>query len=204
MSMDFIMALLPSNGKTTIWVIVDRFSKFSHFIALPTHFTAASLAIIFLYEICRLHGVPKTIVSDCDSVLWANFGTSYLINWEPSSSIQVPITPKQTDKSRWLTVAYYHIYDALQGRNHIVGWSTYILPSFGITLHSTRQLGWHRWSPIWSTSPNNSRLPHKRFKNPFHWFIIDRVSPILGAFKRQCRWWDGATYAHAHVLHLLP
>lgn len=38
-SMDFITNLPSSKGKTNIWFIVDRHSKFSHFISLPTHYT---------------------------------------------------------------------------------------------------------------------------------------------------------------------
>lgn len=72
-SMDFVTHLPPSNGKTTIWVIVDRFSKSAHFIPLPTHYTAMSLAPLFLTEIYRLHGMPKTIVSDRDRIFVSKF-----------------------------------------------------------------------------------------------------------------------------------
>nr|GEV86475.1 transposon Ty3-G Gag-Pol polyprotein [Tanacetum cinerariifolium] len=47
-TMDFITHLPPSHGKTAIWVIVDRLSKFAHFISLPTHYTSHTLATIFL------------------------------------------------------------------------------------------------------------------------------------------------------------
>ncbi|KAL0298686.1 UNVERIFIED_CONTAM: hypothetical protein Sradi_6528400 [Sesamum radiatum] len=50
-SMDFTTHLPPSAGETLIWVVVDRLSKFTHFIALPTGFSATSLAPIFLVEI---------------------------------------------------------------------------------------------------------------------------------------------------------
>ncbi|KAK9071834.1 hypothetical protein SSX86_008263 [Deinandra increscens subsp. villosa] len=72
-SMDFITSLPPSKGKTAIWVIVDRLSKFAHFIPLPTHYTATSLASIFFREVYRLHGLPKTIVSDRDPIFISNF-----------------------------------------------------------------------------------------------------------------------------------
>lgn len=68
-SMDFFTHLPIANGKSVIWVIVDRLSKFAHFIPLPSHYSAASLAPIFLTEIYRLHGMPKMIVSDRDRVL---------------------------------------------------------------------------------------------------------------------------------------
>ncbi|GJU38314.1 ty3-gypsy retrotransposon protein [Tanacetum coccineum] len=74
-TMDFITHLPPSNGKTTIWVIVDRLSKFAHFIALPTHYTANSLATIFLKDIYRLHGLPNSITSDRDPLFLSHLWT---------------------------------------------------------------------------------------------------------------------------------
>jgi hypothetical protein len=71
--MDFITNLPLTNNKSTIWVVVDRLSKFAHFIAMPASFTVASLASIFLTEIHRLHGAPKTIVSDRYRVFVSQF-----------------------------------------------------------------------------------------------------------------------------------
>ncbi|GJW00651.1 ribonuclease H-like domain-containing protein [Tanacetum coccineum] len=73
LSMDFITHLPASNGKTVIWVIVDRLSKFAHFLSLPTNFTADSLASIFLHEIYRLHGLPNSIVTDRDPLFLSRF-----------------------------------------------------------------------------------------------------------------------------------
>ncbi|KAL4583632.1 hypothetical protein LXL04_008212 [Taraxacum kok-saghyz] len=72
-SMDFITHLPLSHGKSAIWVIVDRFTKFTHFIALPPHYTAVSFATTFLHEIYRLHGIPRTIVSDRDPIFLSQF-----------------------------------------------------------------------------------------------------------------------------------
>nr|KYP37756.1 Retrotransposable element Tf2 [Cajanus cajan] len=72
-SMDFITHLPNSHGHTVIWVIVDRLTKFSHFLALPTKFSAQDLAARFLVEIIRLHGVPKSIVSDRDRLFLSHF-----------------------------------------------------------------------------------------------------------------------------------
>jgi hypothetical protein len=72
-SMDFITHLPLVKGKSTVWVIVDRLSKYSHFIALPAQISAASLATIFLAEIYRLHGMPRTIVSDRDRLFISKF-----------------------------------------------------------------------------------------------------------------------------------
>ncbi|KAI3739425.1 hypothetical protein L2E82_29829 [Cichorium intybus] len=72
-SMDFITHLPPSAGKTVIWVVVDRFSKFAHFVGLPTKFTAMSLATTFMQSIYKLHGLPRSIISDRDPIFLSSF-----------------------------------------------------------------------------------------------------------------------------------
>jgi transposase InsO family protein len=67
-SMDFIKALPKAHGKSVILTVVDRFSKFAHFIPLSHPYTAASVARAFFNEIVRLHGLPESIVSDQDPV----------------------------------------------------------------------------------------------------------------------------------------
>ncbi|XP_026417343.1 uncharacterized protein LOC113312821 [Papaver somniferum] len=75
-SMDFITGLPESEGREVILVVVDRFSKYSHFLALIHPYTAASVAKVFLDSIVKLHGLPKTIVSDRDNVFLSNFWQS--------------------------------------------------------------------------------------------------------------------------------
>lgn len=73
LSMDFIIGLPPSGGKTAIMVVVDRLSKYAHFSALPRRFSAPLVAQVFLSDICRLHGLPKTIVTDRDRIFVSQF-----------------------------------------------------------------------------------------------------------------------------------
>jgi len=76
-SMDFIDGLPVSNGKTVIWVVVDRLTKVAHFIPMSHPYTAASVAQLFVQEIFRLHGMPESIISDRDpiflSLFWEKF-----------------------------------------------------------------------------------------------------------------------------------
>jgi hypothetical protein len=72
-SMDFITGLPKTQGKDCIFVVVDRLTKFAHFFAIATDFSAAQVAELFFREIFRLHGLPKTIVSDRDSRFMSTF-----------------------------------------------------------------------------------------------------------------------------------
>lgn len=71
-AMDFITGLPKSKGFEVIWVVVDRFSRYAHFIALTHPISAKGLAQIFFEQI-KLHGIPETIVSDRDSLFLNEF-----------------------------------------------------------------------------------------------------------------------------------
>lgn len=76
-SMDFIEGLPKTHGKTVIWVVIDRLTKFAHFVPLAHPYTAKTVAEAFVHEIFKLHGMPKSIISDRDPIflskLWEEF-----------------------------------------------------------------------------------------------------------------------------------
>jgi transposase InsO family protein len=66
--MDFMEGLPTLGSANSILVVIDKFSKFSHFIPLKHPFTATTVAKLFLDNIYRLHGMPQAIVSDRDRI----------------------------------------------------------------------------------------------------------------------------------------
>ncbi|GMY29210.1 Transposon Tf2-12 polyprotein [Fagus crenata] len=74
-SMDFVDGLPVSNGKSSIMVVVDRLSKYSHFIPITHPYTAVNVAQIFFENVFKLHGMPRTIVCDQDRVFTSGFWT---------------------------------------------------------------------------------------------------------------------------------
>jgi hypothetical protein len=73
-SMDFIVSLpITSQKHDSIWVIIDRLTKTAHFIPVHTTYSAKKYAEVYLDQIVRLHGVPKTIISDRGSPFIARF-----------------------------------------------------------------------------------------------------------------------------------
>nr|GEZ15690.1 retrotransposon protein, putative, Ty3-gypsy subclass [Tanacetum cinerariifolium] len=74
-TMDFITKLpKTTNGYDTIWVIVDRLTKSAHFLPIRENDPMEKLMRLYMKEVVTRHGVPVSIISDCDgrftSLFW--------------------------------------------------------------------------------------------------------------------------------------
>ena len=88
--MDFIEGLPKSNGYSVIMVVVDRLTKFAHFVAVKHPYTASTIAQLFMDNIVKLHGLPNSIVSDRDTIFvsafWKELFKLYRVNLQLSTA----------------------------------------------------------------------------------------------------------------------
>lgn len=72
-TLDFIEGLPRAARANCILVVVDKYSKFAHFLPLLHPFTASKVAKVFLSSVYKLHSMPAAIVSDRDRIFTSSF-----------------------------------------------------------------------------------------------------------------------------------
>lgn len=72
-SMDFIEGLPKSHGKDVILVVVDRLTKYAHFVAMSHPYSVEQVVEVLMNNIHKLHGMPMAIVTDRDRIFTSQF-----------------------------------------------------------------------------------------------------------------------------------
>ena len=65
--MDFIMGMPEVDDLGLILVVVDRFSKYTIFMAAPQSCTVNAATELFLKNVVKIFGLPKDVISDRDA-----------------------------------------------------------------------------------------------------------------------------------------
>lgn len=80
-SMDFIEGLTKSDGKNVILVVVDRFSKYAHFLALSHPYTAISVAKLFMTMLANYMDFRIVLLQIGIPYSQVHFGQSFSNFW---------------------------------------------------------------------------------------------------------------------------
>jgi len=95
-----VVGLHVSRTKDSIWVIVDRLTKSTHFLAIRKTDGAAVLAKKYVSKIVKLHGVPVSIVSDRDFMFTSAFWRAFQAEMSTKVQISTAYHPQTNGQSK--------------------------------------------------------------------------------------------------------
>lgn len=113
LSMDFVEGLPKSQGYSVILVVVDKLTKYAHFMPVKHPYTAAQIAQIFMDTVVKLHGLPQSIVSDRDTIFVSAFWKELFKLYKVNLKLSTAYHPKPMVKPRELTNVSKCIYGVL-------------------------------------------------------------------------------------------
>ena len=77
-SLDFVEGLPKSMGYEVILVVVDRLTKYAHFVPVSHPYNAVKIAFLYMQHVFKLHGMPTSLVSDRDATFTSLFWSDCL------------------------------------------------------------------------------------------------------------------------------
>lgn len=152
-SMDFIEGLPRSGRYNSILVVVDKFSRFAHFIPLAHPFSAATVASAFMDNVFKLHGAPEQIISDRDRIFNSNFWQQLFTRTGTTlkmSSSYHPETDGQTERVNQCLEGYLRCF-AHACPTKWVQWLTLAESWYNTSTHSA--LGRSPFEVLYNRSP---------------------------------------------------
>ncbi|XP_039851281.1 uncharacterized protein LOC120709676 [Panicum virgatum] len=130
LGLDFVEALPRVGGKSVILMVVDRFSKYCHFILLAHPYTAEPVAQAFFSDIVRLHGVPQSLLSDRDTIFTSAFWRELMRLMGTKLHMTTMFHPQsdgQTEAANWVIIMYLRCFTGERPRQWLLWlpWAEY-------------------------------------------------------------------------------
>jgi hypothetical protein len=103
-----------------IFVVVNTLTKSANFILVHTTYQAPNIAIFFIIDIVRLHGVPKRIIYDQGSVFMRRLWTSFQEDLGTQLNCITkyhPETDRQTKQMNQILEDMLHMYVMYQQKH---------------------------------------------------------------------------------------
>lgn len=101
--LNFVEGLPSSNKYNSILVVIDKFTKYGHFIPLAHTYTTLQVAQLYLDNIYRLYGLPQVLISERDKIFTSNVWQSLFKLTDTQlhmSSSYHPQSDGQTEKAK--------------------------------------------------------------------------------------------------------
>ncbi|RDX93496.1 hypothetical protein CR513_24224, partial [Mucuna pruriens] len=132
----------------SIWVIVDKLTKSTHFILVNVRYSLEKLTSLYISEIVILHGVPSSIVLDTNLRFTSKFWDNLHQALGTKLSLSLAYHP-QTNGQIGRTINPWRISLRLACWNNKVH-GTFCCPLWNlpITTFTIRVLGWHLVNPF--------------------------------------------------------
>ena len=157
-SMDFVVQLpRTARGFDAIFVVVDKLTKYAHFIPTTTDVTADTTARLFFDNIFTYHGLPIKIVSDRDAKFTSNFwqGLFALLGTKLAMSTAFhPQTDGQTERMNRTLEQMLRFYVSYRQDD----WDLY-LPTCQFAVNNAKQASTGE-TPFYLNHGRHPGLPH--------------------------------------------
>jgi hypothetical protein len=173
-TMDFIEGLPLSDGANVILVVVDRFTKYAHFLPLRHPYSAASVAKLLMDQVVKLHGVPISIISDRDriftSAVWKGLFKAVGTKLHYSTAYH-PQTDGQSERVNQCLEQYLRC--AVQ--DSPTQWRRWLaMAEFWYNTNHHTALGCSPFTALYRTEPNFGAMPN---------ITVSDDSPVVGELR---------------------
>ncbi|KAK1693348.1 hypothetical protein QYE76_010045 [Lolium multiflorum] len=177
-TMDFITGLPNSEGFDVILVVVDRFTKYSHFVPLRHPFTAPKVARVFVDKVVKLHGMPHSITSDRDCIFTSHFWKQLFAAVGTKLQYTTAYHP-QTDGQSERVNQCLEMFLRCMVQENPKEWKRWLpLAEFWYNSTFHTSLGCSPFKALYGHDPNLGALPAVDEASPIAGVLIDRAAQV--------------------------